>query len=480
MSNVEQELVLGMENLGLPVGLIQRRIMEVGEALALSPHLQDGVTELSGGMKQKVVLASILAMQPEILILDEPTSQLDPVAGEEILTIVRRLNEDQGMTVILIEQRLERCFHLADRVLVMEKGRIVQNQTDAEELGQWAANEKSPFLPPIPKLFAGSGFARIPLTVKEGRQLLEGYVEDNHGKDSSDICLKKYPAASPNSYQKNRSCDTRDLLLQVENVGYVYENGVQALKKNNLELYSGDFLVLMGENAAGKTTLLKNIRGILHPTTGTVHFLGQEIREKPLEEWAGEIGYLSQNPDDYLFLPTVREEIVFTLKNLQLSQGVEARVDSLLEKLGLHGLAQSYARDLSSGERQRVALASILAVDPKLIILDEPTRGLDYEMKAQLGEILQKLQQEGHAILLVTHDVEFAAEYAAEIALMTQGTIIVRGGKEEILSDSIFYTPQVTKLFQNLVDEPVITLAQGKQMLLKNFFNKGVFQQSLR
>ena len=257
------------------------------------------------------------------------------------------------------------------------------------------------------------------------------------------------------------TCDPCDLLLQVKNVGYIYENGVEALKGNNLKLYKGDFLVLMGENAAGKTTLLKNIRGLLHPTTGTVHFLGQEIREKSVEEWAGEIGYLSQNPNDYLFLPTVRDEIVFTLKNLQLPQEEETSVDILLEKLGLHGLAQSYARDLSSGERQRVALASILAADPQLIILDEPTRGLDYDMKAQLGEILQKLQQEGRAILLVTHDVEFAAEYAAEIALMTQGTIIARGNKEEILSDSIFYTPLVAKLFQNLIDEPVITLAQG-------------------
>ena len=155
MSNVEQELVLGMENLGLSVGLMQRRLMEVGAALVLHPYLQDDVTELSGGLKQKVVLASILAMQPEILILDEPTSQLDPVAGEEILTIVRRLNEEQGMTVILIEQRLERCFHLADRILLMEQGRIVQNQTDAGAFVQWATKEKSPFCHQYQKLLPG-------------------------------------------------------------------------------------------------------------------------------------------------------------------------------------------------------------------------------------------------------------------------------------------------------------------------------------
>ncbi|HHY05367.1 MAG TPA: ABC transporter ATP-binding protein [Clostridia bacterium] len=448
MSNVEQELVLGMENLGLPVSLMKRRVMEVGEAFSLSPYRQHSVNELSGGLKQKVVLASVLAMQPEILILDEPTSQLDPVAGEEILTIVRKLNEDQGMTVILIEQRLERCFHLADRVVVMDKGRIVQNRTSLEELVTWAVEEGSPFLPPLPKLFAKSGFTQIPLTVKEGRKLISDKIEET-----------KVVVAE----EKKDEGKKQELLLQVENVAYTYENGVEALTGINLDFFAGDFLVLMGENAAGKTTLLKTIRGLLQPTKGTVRFGGEEIKERPVEEWAKDIGYLSQHPGDYLFLPTVREEIEFALDNLHLPK--DSRVNFLLEKLGLTKFAESYARDLSTGERQRVALATVLVAEPKLIILDEPTRGLDYELKAYLGEILQDLQQAGQAILLVTHDVEFAAEYATEIALMTQGTIIAKGKKEEILSDSTFFSPQVAKLFRNLVVDPIVTLEQGKLVL---------------
>lgn len=483
MGNVEQELVLGMENLGLPVSLMQRRMMEVGEALALKPYLYDNVHELSGGLKQKVVLASVLAMQPDLLILDEPTSQLDPVTAEEILTIVRKLNEDQGMTVILIEQRLERCFHLADRVVVMEKGQIVQNTTNLEEVVNWAANEGSPFLPPIPKLFAGIDLGEIPLTVKAGRKLLESRREQRESRSENysanlsnkqnenervtprenpvENCLEKL---SINQKEVREDCtEQRELLLRVEKVGYTYKNGFEALKNNYLDLYAGDFLVLMGENSAGKTTLLKNIRGLLHPSEGSIRFLGEEIKKRPLEKWAGEIGYLSQNPGDYLFLPTVSAEIEFTLENLQMSNS--GRVDSLMEKLGLTKYAQSYARDLSTGERQRVALATVLAGDPKLIILDEPTRGLDYALKAQLGEILQKLQQEGRAILLVTHDVEFAAEYGTEVVLMTQGQIIARGSKEEILSDLTFFSPQVAKLFRNLVDEPVVTLAKAKSVL---------------
>jgi len=463
MSNVERELVLGMENLGLPVSLMQRRVMEVGDALALNSYLQENVNDLSGGLKQKVVLASVLAMQPDILILDEPTSQLDPVTAEEILTIVRKLNEDQGMTVILIEQRLERCFHLADRVVVMEKGQIVQNTTNLEEIVNWAANEDSPFLPPIPRLFANSNFGQIPLTVKAGRQLLESRSNQkrSYGESQSED-WRVTPRENPREAD-GEVTEHRELLLQVEKVSYTYENGSEALKDNYLDLFTGDFLVLMGENAAGKTTLLKNIRGLLHPSEGSVRFGGEEIKKKPLEEWAGEIGYLSQNPGDYLFLPTVSAEIEFTLENLHLTNS--ERVVSLMEKLGLTKYARSYARDLSSGERQRVALATVLAGDPKLIILDEPTRGLDYALKAQLGEILQNLQQEGRAILLVTHDVEFAAEYATDIALMSQGKIIARGSKEEILSDLTFFSPQVAKLFRNFTDEPVVTLAKGKSVL---------------
>jgi len=474
MGNVEQELVLGMENLGLPVSLMQRRMMEVGEALALKPYLYDNVHELSGGLKQKVVLASVLAMQPDLLILDEPTSQLDPVTAEEILTIVRKLNEDQGMTVILIEQRLERCFHLADRVVVMEKGQIVQNTTNLEEVVNWAANEGSPFLPPIPKLFAGIDLGEIPLTVKAGRKLLESKRDQKESHEAIQsqnrrVILKGNHTENIiiNLRKTQREAEAegeqRELLLRVEKVGYTYKNGFEALKNNYLDLYAGDFLVLMGENSAGKTTLLKNIRGLLHPSEGSIRFLGEEIKKRPLEKWAGEIGYLSQNPGDYLFLPTVSAEIEFTLENLQMSNS--GRVDSLMEKLGLTKYAQSYARDLSTGERQRVALATVLAGDPKLIILDEPTRGLDYALKAQLGEILQKLQQEGRAILLVTHDVEFAAEYGTEVVLMTQGQIIARGSKEEILSDLTFFSPQVAKLFRNLVDEPVVTLAKAKSVL---------------
>lgn len=460
MTNIEQELAFGMENLGLPVELMKRRIMEVSGTLSLYPFLKKSIPQLSGGLKQKVVLASILAMQPEILILDEPTSQLDPVAGEEILTMIRRLNEDNGITVILIEQRLERCFHLADRILVMEQGRIVHNSTDHGETARWAAANNSPFIPPLAKLFAGVGFTRIPLTVKEGRKILKSSFQIQEGRESQKTDTNDNPAIKYNSP-----------LLEVNKLWLNYNDGTEALKNINLTVCPTELLVIMGENGAGKTTLLKSLRGLLSPSRGKIKINDREVSEQPIEALAGLVGYLAQNPNDYLFLPTVREEIVFTLNNLGLENGT--RVDSLLEKLALTRYAEANPRDLSTGERQRVALASVLAAGPRLILLDEPTRGLDYEMKAKLGEILLNLQQEGHALLLVTHDVEFAAEYASEIIFMSQGQIVARGSKNAMLSGSTFYSSQVSKLFYS-IDNTVVTLNEGKKALQRLMYTKSL------
>lgn len=451
MTNVEQELAFGLENLGLPKSLMKRRIMEVAEALSLTPLLKSNTPELSGGLKQKVALASILAMQPDILILDEPTSQLDPVAGEEILTIIRRLNEDNGITVILIEQRLERCFHLADRFLVMEQGQIVYNHTDRGEIAKWAVENKSPFIPPLAKLFTVAGFSEIPLTVKEGRKLL---------KAVSPVSNQEFKKEESNPRTVNSG--KKEPLVEIEKMWFAYENGTEALQNINFKIYPGDLIVLMGENAAGKTTLLKNIRGLLKPTRGKIKILHQDIRETSVEQLAGIVGYLSQNPNDYLFLPTVRKELAFTLQNLCLKDN--GKIDKWLERLDLTRYAMSNPRDLSSGERQRVALASVLVAEPQLILLDEPTRGLDYQLKNNLGQILLELQKEGKALLVVTHDVEFAAEFAQEVVLMTQGTIIARGSKYEMLTQSTFYSPQVSKLF-NKFDDTVVTFREGEQAL---------------
>lgn len=448
MTSVEQEIAFGLENLGLPNSLMKRRVMEVTGALALSGCLHSFIPELSGGQKQKVALASVLAMQPEILVLDEPTSQLDPVAGEEILTMVKRLNEENGITVILVEQRLERCFHLADRVLVMESGRILYDGAP-DAAARWAVKNDLPFVPPLARLFAGAGYPDVPLTVKRGREILRSY----YPLSGLSVQASKIKSPGPGG---------DECLVDIQNLWFTYPNGKEALKNINFKIRPGDFIVIMGGNAAGKTTLLKNINGLLKPGRGQVKVLNRDTKKLSVEELASTVGYLSQDPNDYLFLPTVREELAFTLNNLGLpDNGISKEI---LSRLQLTPHAGVFPRDLSAGERQRVALASVLVARPRLLLLDEPTRGLDYRLKAELGNILRELQKEGTAIVVVTHDVEFAAEYADSIVLMAEGTIIAGGSKYQMLTRSTFYSPQVSKLFNNIVDG-VVTLKEGSEVL---------------
>lgn len=453
MTSVEQEIVFGMENLGLPNQLMKRRVMEVSSALSISPYLHNTIPELSGGQKQKVALASVLAMQPGILLLDEPTSQLDPVAGEEILTMVRRLNEDNGITVILAEQRLERCFHMADRILIMERGRIVHDLRNQSALSVLSAKKDISCVPPLAQMFIQAECPQIPATVKQGRDILRSYLTE-------DAVIRS--TLADKAFRRRKDPDRHKEILNIRNLWFSYHNGQEVLKNISFSMKAGEFVVLMGSNGTGKTTLLKQINSLLKPDRGQITVLGQDSRSRSVEDLACDIGYLSQNPSDYLFLSTVQEELSFTLHNLGLSD--DGMSHDILERLHLSQCAAVNPRDLSTGQRQRVALASVLVSRPHLLLLDEPTRGLDYVLKRELGKILKELQAEGTAILVVTHDVEFAAEFADEIALMDQGSIIARGDKYAMLSNSTFYSPQISKLFNGIVDG-VVTLEQGRQVL---------------
>jgi energy-coupling factor transporter ATP-binding protein EcfA2 len=304
MSNVEQEIVFGMENLGVPNDLMKRRLVEVASSLGLSDCLNCFIPELSGGQKQKVALASALTVQPQILILDEPTSQLDPVASEEILSTIKRLNEENGMTVILVEQRLERCFQLADRILVMDQGQIISDQHAPDALAYWALQNDSPFIPPLARLFASVDYPEIPVTVKQGRELLKPYY---NMKQSNLI-----EPADPRRKKEIKKISREKPLLDIKNLWFTFEKGSEILKNVDLQLKPGDFTVIMGGNGAGKTTLLKNINGLLKPSRGSIEFLGRDIRKSTVEELAGSIAYLAQDPNDYLFLPTVIEELTLT------------------------------------------------------------------------------------------------------------------------------------------------------------------------
>lgn len=444
MTGVEAEIAFGLENLGLTQQEMFRRVAEVMSFLELSSFKADFTANLSGGQKQRLALGSVLAMQPHTLILDEPTSQLDPVAAEDLFNLIKRLNEELNLTIVLIEQRLERCFHLADRVAVMENGRILRTGTSAE-VAAWQVSEGMPFVPRVAAFFAHAGFADIPLTVKEGRKKLDEVSFSGRGAGQH----------VPNPARQKKAAAP---VVEVKNLWFTYPNGREVLRGINLTAGAGELVTVLGGNASGKTTLLKNLAGLLKPGRGKVLVGGKEPGRTPPQELARVIGYLSQNPNDYLFQDTVEEELKFTLANLESPDA--GSVGPLLDRLGLDRYRMTNPRDLSSGERQRVALASVLVAGPKLLILDEPTRGIDYRLKTVLGNLLQRLAEEGTAIILVTHDVEFAAEYADRIVMLFDGQIACDGSKHAVLGSSMFYAPQIGRLFRGY-DDTVLTLGEA-------------------
>jgi energy-coupling factor transporter ATP-binding protein EcfA2 len=440
MMKVEQEIVFGMENRGLSDRLMRRRLMEVSSMLGLGDTLTQVSAQLSAGYKQRVALAGVLAMQPEILLLDEPTSQLDPIAGEAFLNLIRKLNQDNGITVILVEQHLEKCCHLADRIILMDKGRITVDLS-ANQKGDrdWLHHLPLFRLPLLARVFAEAGWPELPLTVKEGRELLRRHYS---------VPASEKPVMADNCELAKYDANSNEVIADIKNLWFTYPNGLDALKNINLSIRKGDFIAILGENGAGKSTLLKNVNGLLKPGRGQVIINGRNIKGMMLEDLASEVAYLSQNPNDYLFMPSVREELDFSsqlLKTIDLGYR-----QYLIDCLKLSQLMESSPRDLSVGERQRVAIASVLLANPQLLLLDEPTRGLDYQTKQELGILLKQQNEEGRTIILVTHDIDFAAEYANSIVLMHNGAVVEQGNKYEVLQHALYYSPQIARLFNPL------------------------------
>ncbi|NLJ76966.1 MAG: ABC transporter ATP-binding protein [Peptococcaceae bacterium] len=465
-TQVEAEIAFGLENLGLANEEMLRRVAEVTCFMGLTPIRDSFTANLSGGQKQKLALAAVLAMQPHVLVLDEPTSQLDPAAAEEILNLVKRLNEEMGFTVIMIEQRLERCYHLADRVLLMAGGKITCDGSTRAVAGRTIAGDQS-FLPPVARFFARLQSTPIPLTVKEGRKLLRTRLNTIDGNGEcyiAETCAARVSAACCASPPVTEGGG--DSVARLKNLWFTYPDGAEVLKGVNLAVGEGEFVAILGENGAGKSTMLRQLAGLLQPDRGTVEILGQDVSKKGYREIRKQVAYLSQNPNDYLFQDTVEEELLFTLKNFHLSgTGI---VDEILARFNLTRHRRTNPRDLSSGERQRVALASVLVTSPKLIILDEPTRGIDYRLKVELGLFLQQLAASGRTVILVTHDVEFAAEYAARTVMMFSGRVVSDGSKHDVLGKSVFYAPQLGKMCRGLCDG-VLTLQEAQRHIYPLF-----------
>jgi energy-coupling factor transport system ATP-binding protein len=427
VDSVEDELAFAMENHNLAPATMRKRVEEVLDQINIAPLRHRKINTLSGGEKQRVAIGAVLALQPKVLVLDEPTSQLDPQAAEEVLTTLQKLNADLGLTIVLSEHRLERVVQYADRLVYLAGGGASPLVGSPQEV-----LPQIDLQPPLVKLAQNLGWQPLPLTIKEGRRFARG------------VNLPS-PARQPSAARSEHEPGNAGAVMTMRNVWFSYD-GQEALRNVDLSVAPGEFVVLMGRNGSGKTTLLKHIVGLLRPDRGRLELWGEDASGQDVEDIARRVGYVPQNPGSLLFADTLRDELDFTRRSHGMDTG---GYDDLLQSLHLSHLVDSYPRDLSGGERQRAAMATILVADPDMILLDEPTRGLDYHQKQTLAEFLSSKQREGKAILMSTHDVELVAQCAERVVIMAEGQIVVDGPARQVMSDSMVFSSQMSKLFRD-------------------------------
>lgn len=437
VDTVEDELAFALGNHGFPPAVMRKRVEEVLDQLGIAHLRHRRVSTLSGGEKQRVAIGSVLTLQPRILVLDEPTSQLDPQAAEEVLTSLRHLNLDLGLTVLVSEHRLERVVQYADKVVYLPRaGEPPVVGTPEEVLRQM------PYRPPLVELGMALGWYPLPLTLKEARRWARDLPL--HPPDGSEA--RERPSGPP--------------VLWAEDVWYAY-NGTPALRGMQLTAWKGQVVALVGRNGSGKTTFFKCLVGLLRPARGRLQVVGLDAGQVPLEAIVAHVGYVPQDPGALLFAESVVEELAFTRQ----ARGLPPRDPSpLLNLLGLEGKGARYPRDLSVGERQRVALGAVLAGDPEVLLLDEPTRGMDLEQKATLARFLQEWVEGGRTALIATHDVEWVARCADRVVLMGEGQAVAEGPPREVMGASLAFATQMAKLFGDprlLTVEDVLRAVEG-------------------
>jgi energy-coupling factor transport system ATP-binding protein len=409
--------------------VMQERVAETMDWLNLTGLRQRPLRTLSGGERQKVALAGTLALRPAVLALDEPTSQLDPAAAADLLDTLVRLNREQGLTIVLAEHRLERVLPFVDRVVYLENGQITLDAPTRQAAGQLPHAEH---LPPVIQLGRWLGWEPLPLTVEEARPFWES--------GNWQLATGHWQPATDNRQPEEETA----VLLNIHDLHFAYDRQ-PALQGVSLTVRAGQAVALLGDNGAGKTTLLKCITGLLQPGAGQITLNGQEIAGRSTADICRQAAYLPQNPDDLLFADSVAEECRITLRNHKLLVE-ETAVVHALQSVGLAGLADAYPRDLSVGQRQRVALAAVTMPQPDLILLDEPTRGLDAGAKAQLVAIWQAWLAQGKGLLLVTHDVELAAHIADQVIILQNGRVVADGTPSEVFAAQPAFAPQLARL----------------------------------
>ena len=442
---VWHELAFGLENLGVSRETIGLRVAEMASFFGIQSWYHRDISQLSGGQKQLLNLASIMAMQPEILILDEPTAQLDPIAASDFLNTLKKINQELGITVLITEHRAEDIFPVADRVLVMERGHLAAN-AGPREIGHSLFDARSPLFPMLPapmrSFYQCGGTGTAPLTVREGRNWLTDVFGEKKPAVRTLPPLPELPKTEP--------------ALYIENVWLRYEKqSPDVLKGLTMTVPSGCLYTIVGGNGVGKSTTLRTICGASKPYRGKIQVFGKETKKYPRGElFRNCLSMLPQDPTNLFVKQNVREE----LEEMNPDKQAQIHAAELCE---ITHLLDAHPYDLSGGEQQRVALAKVLLTNPRLLLLDEPTKGLDCGFKARFARTLKRLTGEGMTIVMVSHDIEFCAEHADIAAMFFDGQIIASGRPREFFGSNSFYTTSSNRMsrciFENAVTAEDVT-----------------------
>lgn len=447
---VWHELAFGVENLGYDQQTIRLRVAEMASFFGIQNWFSKNVEELSGGQKQLLNLASVMAMQPKVLVLDEPTSQLDPIAASEFLSTIRKINLDLGITVIIIEHRLEEVFPMADKVLVLEDGKQTFFDTPRMVGKELADHDLFLAMPSPVQIYNKTGQEGVcPLTVCEGRNWLE-----EHYKGQEEIKEEvKYPV------KKRKNLSKKEAVISVKEVWFRYEKeGKDIVRDLSLQVKKGELFCILGGNGTGKSTTLSLLSGIHRPYRGKIFLQGRDIRKIPEKELFHHfLGVLPQNPQSLFVGNTVEEdlwEMVNELSPLKRKEHKE-KIEQVVEDTEIGHLLHMHPYDLSGGEQQRAALAKVLLLEPEILLLDEPTKGLDGFYKSKLAGIFKRLQEKGITILMVSHDIEFCASYADTCAMFFDGAVVTACDSREFFTGNSFYTTAANRMARHIFPDAV-------------------------
>ena len=440
---VWHELAFGLESLGCDQATMRLRVAEMASYFGIQDWFHRSVSELSGGQKQLLNLASIMAMQPEALILDEPTSQLDPIAASDFLNTVRKINRELGTTVIITEHRLEDIFHAADRVIVMDEGEIIASDVPAR-VGAMLKNRNDDMFAAMPapvRVFYGTGASGdCPLTVRDGRNWLSREMEN---------------VQSAQMEPEKPIDEDAEAALKVKEIWFRYEkDSPDVLRGVSFEAPKGALFAIVGGNGTGKSTLLKAICGVCPPYRGKIALGGKKIRDfKRGELFRNNLSMLPQDPQSLFVKKSVREDL---REMLPLGDhDADAKIAAIAEKCEIAHLLERHPYDLSGGEQQRAALAKVLLTNPKIMLLDEPTKGIDAFFKEKLARVLKKLIADGMAVIMVSHDVEFCARHADYVSMFFDGQILTTNTPRRFFARNSFYTTAANRMSRHVFPDAV-------------------------